>query len=138
MTKMDGQLYLDGTLVGDVAISGWHGSWGFGDFTPRPGYARFAPIFDEWSRLMHADKGRLSREHAGKLREVECRMYELHAKLWIVQERRWRQIAILTIDGGLIEWKERWPASAGSKEPPPPLQEQYGPIPPPSAREQPS
>lgn len=126
--RADGHLYLDGTLVGDVAISGWHGAWGFGDFMPRAAFARFAPVFDEWSRLMHADKGPLSREHAGQLRELECRMYGMHAKLWIVQERRWRHIAILNIDGGMIEWKEGWPTAADVGEEPSFQEEQQGPV----------
>jgi len=121
--KADGHLYLDGKLVGDVAICGWHGPWGFGDFTPRPAFAQFAPIFDEWSRLMHADADRLSREHAARLREIECRTYALHGKLWIVQERRWRHIAILNIDGPMIEWKQGWPTGADEL---PPVQEQQG------------
>ena len=107
-THLDGHLYLAGTHVGDVAIRGWHGSWGFGDFAPRASFERFAPLFNEWSRLMHADTGRLSRDNAARLRAIECRMYAIPAKLWVVPARQWRSIAILNIDRDMIEWKEGW------------------------------
>lgn len=103
-----GQLYLNGQLVGEVAVQGWHGSWGFGEFEPRAAFDQFAPLFVEWSRLMHADGRRLSRENAARLREVENRTYALCARLWLVQARQWRHIAILNIDGAMIEWKEAW------------------------------
>jgi hypothetical protein len=137
VSSPQGHLYLDGTLVGDVAISGWHASWGFGEFKPRSAFSQFAPVFDEWSRLMHADKDRLTREHADELRTIECKMYGLHAKLWIVQERCWRHIAILNIDGGMIEWKEGWPTGADATDRQPPLQGQQEPAPRTGAREQP-
>ena len=106
------QLYLNGQLVGDVAVLGWHGPWGFGDFKARPAFAPFAPLFDEWSRLMHAGPRRLSRENAGRLRAVENRTYALHARLWMVETREWREAAIVNIDGTMIEWKEGWTGHA--------------------------
>ena len=108
MQGRNGQLYLNDRLVGRVAIHGWHDSWGVGDFAPEPAFEEFAPLFAEWSRLMHADVGPLSAEHAERLREIEFRMYALRAKLWIEQLRQWRVIRILTIDGAMIEWKEGW------------------------------
>jgi hypothetical protein len=107
-SSITGQLYLNGKLVGDVAVQGWHGSWGFGEFEPRPAFGEFAPLFAEWSRLMHANPGRLSRENAARLRQVENRTYALHARLWLVQARQWRHVAIVNIDGTMIEWKEAW------------------------------
>jgi hypothetical protein len=105
---LTGQLYFNGQHVGDIAVRGWHGSWGFGDFNARPAFDQFASLFAEWSRLMHANPGRLSRENALRLREVENRTYALRARLWLVEARQWRHIAILNIDGAMIEWKEAW------------------------------
>ena len=111
-STMTGQLYLNGQLVGDVAVHGWHGPWGFGEFDPRPAFAAFASLFAEWSRLMHANPGRLSRENAARLRAIENRMYALHGRMWLVKAREWRHVAIVNIDGSLIEWKEGWTADA--------------------------
>jgi hypothetical protein len=106
--SMTGQLYLNGKHVGQIAVRGWHGPWGFGDFVARAEFGQFEPLFDEWSRLMHANPDRLSRADAVRLREIENRTYALRARLWLVEAREWRHLAILNIDGRMIEWKEGW------------------------------
>jgi len=111
-STMTAQLYLNGQLVGDVAVQGWHGPWGFGEFEPRPAFATFAPLFAEWSRLMHANPRRLSRDNGARLRAIENRMYALHGRIWLVEAREWRHVDIVNIDGCMIEWKEGWTADA--------------------------
>ena len=111
-STLTGQLYLNGQLVGDLVVQGWHGPWGFGEFEPRPAFAAFAPLFAEWSRLMHASPGRLTRDNAARLRAIENRMYALHGRVWLVNAREWRHVDIVNIDGTMIEWKEGWTADA--------------------------
>jgi hypothetical protein len=110
-SQLTARLFLNDRDVGRVKITGWDGSWGFGEFTPAEGFARFAPCFGAWSLLMHADAGRdgtrrLSREAAEELREAECRIDRIHAKLFLAGLQEWRTISQLNIDGPLIEWKE--------------------------------
>jgi hypothetical protein len=69
-----GRLYLNGRFVGNVAIRGWDGPWGFGEFRPAPAFEAFAPLYNEWARLMHSPEiaDRLTPNIAEALREVEC------------------------------------------------------------------
>ena len=103
-----GRLYLNDTEVGAVKIRGWQSSWGFGDFHPNDHFAEFAPIFGNWSLLMHADadQARLTPEAAEELRRAEYEIDSLHAKLFLPESKQWRRIGQINIDGGLIEWKE--------------------------------
>jgi hypothetical protein len=112
-----GQLHLNGRYVGDVEIRGWHGPWGIGEFRRRREFDPFAPIYAEWARLMHADADTLSPETAERLRQLEFQTFAVHAAIWIPSMRQWRAIAILNIDGTMIEWKEGW---GGEALPPPP------------------
>jgi hypothetical protein len=111
---LQGRLFINEREVGQVWVRGWEGAWGLGDFRPLPQFAPFAPQFEEWSRLMHspATSRRLSRDVAEQLRKVECALYVLRARLFVVELGQWREISILNIDGPLIEWKERWVAEA--------------------------
>ena len=112
-----GQLHLNGRYVGDVEIRGWHGPWGIGEFRRRREFDSFAPIYAEWARLMHIDADTLTPETAQRLRELECQTFAVKAAIWIPTMRQWRSIAILNIDGTMIEWKEGW---SGAELPPPP------------------
>jgi len=105
-----GRLYLNQQLVGTIDIRSWDGAWGFGDFHPNAAFAEFAPMYNEWSRLMHSPQvaDRLTPEIADALRKIECAMYAIKAKIYVEELRQWRRIGILTIDGTLIEWKEMW------------------------------
>jgi hypothetical protein len=117
-----GRLYLNDQFVGNVVIRGYDGPWGFGEFWPEPVFERFAPLFNEWSRLMHAPEAavRLTERISDALRRVECALYAIHAKIHIDSVDQWRQIAILNIDGKMIEWKEQYsPATSASPAPRP-------------------
>ena len=112
-----GRLYLNGEFVGTVSIRGWDGPWGFGDFHAEPAFGAFAPLYNEWSQLMHSPEAsrRLTPRVADALRSVECALYKIAAKIYVEELRAWRQIAILNIDGTLIEWKEAWSAKDAAK-----------------------
>lgn len=101
-------LYLDGINVGTIDVRGWHGAWGFGDFSPNDAFAEFAPRFAHWAKLFHdADSSRqVSRQLAGDLRQAEYALYRIKGHIHLPEFDRWRTIALLNIDGGLIEWKE--------------------------------
>src|SRR5688572_8844579 len=105
-----GRLYLNGQLVGKVDVHGWDGPWGFGEFQPDPAFAAFAPLYDEWARLMHSPKiaRRLTEDIGDALRKVENALYAIEARIYIEEFQEWRKVDILTIDGPLIEWKEGW------------------------------
>ena len=102
------RIYIDDQHVGDIDVSGWHGSWGLGQFRPNDLFEAYRPLFAEWSRLMHADAGPISDDVSQRLRELECQMYTLRCKLFLVQLHQWRQVLILNIDREMIEWKEGW------------------------------
>jgi hypothetical protein len=107
-TTLNAKLHISGRHVGNVSIRGWQGAWGIGNFSPTEHFAEFEPLFTRWSKLMHADDRRLSRENAKFLRDLEFQLYSLHVRLWIEEFRQWREVVILTIDGDMIEWKEPW------------------------------
>src|SRR5436305_4800568 len=101
-------LYMDGTPVGTVEVKGCMASWSYGDFTPDAGFSSYAPIFGTWSLLMHADGDtrRLSREASQELSEAEHRLDSIKARLFFPDSSEWVDVAALTIDGALLEWKE--------------------------------
>ena len=105
-----GRLYLNGRPVGKIAVHGWDGAWGFGEFTPDAAFADFAPLYDEWARLMHSPKiaQRLTDDVGDALRKIENALYAIEARIYIEEWQAWRKVDILTIDGALIEWKEGW------------------------------
>jgi hypothetical protein len=114
-SALTAKLYINGRHVGDIAIRGWEGAWGIGNFKAVPeAFAEFEPMFSRWSRLMHADNKRLSRDNAKRLRDLESRMYALNVRLWVEQLSQWREVVILTIDGDMIEWKEPWAPGLGA------------------------
>ncbi len=101
-------LYLDGTCVGDVAVKGWTGSWGYGDFVPQPEFSQFAPLFGQWSLLMHAEDQapRLSHDAVEELNRVEEVLDSLRVRLFFPESQAWVNVAQLTIENELLEWKE--------------------------------
>ena len=105
-----GRLYLNGRPAGNITVHGWDGPWGFGTFAPGPAFASFAPLFEEWARLMHspAIARRLTGDVGDALRKVENALYAIEARIYIEDLQSWRKVDILTIDGPLIEWKEGW------------------------------
>jgi hypothetical protein len=100
------RLFINGKDVGTVLIKSLADSWGFGEFTPDPSFAEFAPIFGKWSLLMHADDGekRLSEVASDELRAAEFAIDQLRAKL-LLENGQWVDVAQLNIDGPLVEWK---------------------------------
>lgn len=105
--RIQGELYLDDTLVGRVIVKGGDSSWYFGEFQPLDAFAAFAPLFGRWSLLMHADEDadRLSTAASEELREVEQAIDRVRARLRIIDTGEWKDLTQLNIDGELIDWK---------------------------------
>jgi hypothetical protein len=103
-----GSLFLNGQDVGTVKVRGWNSSWGIGDFTPNENFSQFAPIFGNWSLLMHADadQQKLTDAASEELRQAEYQIDSLHARLFFSDTREWHDLRQLNIDGSLIEWKQ--------------------------------
>jgi hypothetical protein len=99
------RLYINDDHVGDVIVQGTDGSWSYGEFQPRQAFAPFAPLFGEWSFMMHACGAYQPLDDAvrAELRRVECGIDRLQARL----DFRDRCVTCvqLNIDGPLIEWK---------------------------------
>jgi hypothetical protein len=102
------RLFINGVDVGTVAVKGWEGAWGIGEFRAGEGFGPYAPRFGLWSRLMHLDAGadRVSDAALRELREVECELDALKSELLLCDSGERRRIRQLNIDGPLIEWKE--------------------------------
>ncbi len=104
------RLFINGQHVGDIAVTAWKGAWGLGEFSAGEQFAPFAPLFAEWSRMMHADAGLISDDVSDRLRELERAMYALKCDVLLHEMQQRRQLTILNIDGSMIEWKEAWAA----------------------------
>ena len=101
------ELYLDDRHVGTVQVHGRESSWGWGDFKPNGEFAQFAPLFGEWSLLIHADdQSHLSPAASEELRKSEFAIDKVKARLHFPATNEWQSISQLNIDGPLIEWKE--------------------------------
>ena len=102
------RLYLDDVEVGTILVHGFDDAWGFGDFVPDEPFMRFAPLFRRWAQLMHADDvgDPVCAETSDGLREVECAIDAVRAKLHLTAADEWRTITQLNIDGPLVEWRE--------------------------------
>ena len=76
--------FLNGTEVGVVSVRGHSGSWAFGEFAASPQFAAFAPVFANWSSLMHAEAadGRLSATASEKLRSNTSLMHFAQPSCW--------------------------------------------------------
>ena len=102
------QLFLNDKLVGEVIVHGGDYSWSYGDFQPHPAFAEFAPLFGQWSLLMHfdSDDEPLSEAASEELRSAEMAIDGLRARLYVPTQHAWHELSQLNIDGPLIEWKE--------------------------------
>ena len=102
------RLYLDDAHVGAVQVHSFDDAWGFGDFIAGPGFAQYAPLFQRWSQLMHADDvgDPVCAETSEALRDVECAIDAIRVKLYLTNANEWRTITQLNIDGPLVEWRE--------------------------------
>ena len=101
------RLFLNGTEVGVVSVRGHSGSWAFGEFAASPQFAASAPVFANWSSLMHAEAadGRLSATVSEKLRASGYELYALRVSLVLDNPEERHQLRQLNIDGELIEWE---------------------------------
>jgi len=101
------ELYLQGIPVGYVEVSRCADSWQFGSFQPLREFSRFAPLFGEWSLLIHADENemQLSRAASDELRKLEFAIDALHAELLVPETGQRLHVDQLNIDGDLIECK---------------------------------
>ena len=101
-------LYLEGQEVGTVEVKGRDSSGGYGDFTPNGEFATYAQAFGLWSLLMHADEdgSRLSPAASSELASAENALDAIKARLFFPAQVRWVEVAQLTIDGELLEWRE--------------------------------
>lgn len=102
------KLFLNNQDVGGVKVGGSNASWHFGEFTPNEHFAEFAPVFANWSLMMHVDgeMARLSRDASIELRQAEYAIDALKARLYFPDKDQWRPLAQVNIDGPLVEWKE--------------------------------
>ncbi len=89
-------------------MTGCDASWGFGTFQPMDPFARFAPAFGLWSRLMHADGDDrpLTRDRSAALARAENAMDAIKARLFFPDDLAWVDAFQLNIDGEMLEWKE--------------------------------
>jgi hypothetical protein len=101
-------LLLNGQEVGTVHASGGDTSWGFGTFFPNPAFSQYAPIFGNWSLLMHSDNDtdRLSPDTIEELARAEAMLDTIKAELIFLEDQQHVDVAQLTIDRDLLEWKE--------------------------------
>ena len=106
--SVDARLYLNDHDVGRIEIKGWDDAWGFGDFHPCEGFARYARHFREWSTLMHTPHAddRLTDADRDALRKVEYEIDRLGARLLLVDTGECRRVTQVNIDGPLVEWHE--------------------------------
>jgi hypothetical protein len=103
-----GYLFLNGKLVGTVAVRGANTSWYYGEFDPAPGFSDFAGTFGWWSLLMHShgEDDLPSPRALDQLRHIETAIDALNAKLFFPDQQEWHPVAQLNLDRGMIEWKE--------------------------------
>ena len=101
------QLFLNGQLVGTIAVRGCTDSWHFGDFSPDVGFEDFSTLFGEWSLLLHADEAepKISRAAADELTKVERAIDALRAELLFPETGQRIRADQINIDGHLVEWK---------------------------------
>ncbi len=108
MKSTEAHLYLNDKPVGAIAASHADNSWTFGEFTPSDSFTEFAPLFGQWSLLVHADDddAPLSTAAAEELRSTEQALHRINARIFIPATGEWRELAAVNIDGSMIEWKE--------------------------------
>ncbi len=101
------RLVINGKDVGGVRVRSFADSWGFGEFEPGAAFAEFAPLFGNWSLLIHADRDeeRLSPAASEELRHAELALDALRSKLVSDDGGEVLDLAQLNIDGPLIDWK---------------------------------
>jgi hypothetical protein len=101
------KLYLNGRSVGSITVRGFTDSWHFGEFAPSADFAEFAPLFGEWSLLLHADETapEISRVARDELTRIEREIDQLRAELFFPETEQRIVADQINIDGDLVEWK---------------------------------
>ena len=100
------RLHIDDIDVGSIIVSGCDSTWTHGTFSPGAAFSRFAPIFGQWSLLMHDDEDRpLHPTASTALADAERQMDALHVKLHFPDLDVWQIVRQLNIDGKTAEWK---------------------------------
>jgi hypothetical protein len=101
------RLVINGKDVGRVTVRSFADSWGFGEFEPGVAFAEFAPLFGNWSLLIHADRDeeRLSEAASEELRRAELALDALRSRLVFDDGDEVLDLTQLNIDGHLIDWK---------------------------------
>lgn len=91
-----------------MAVKGFNASWGYGDFLPDPSFSEFAPVFGQWSLLMHAqsDHERPDSATAEELRQIERLLDSIRARLFFPKTNESIAVPQLAISNELLEWKE--------------------------------
>jgi len=99
-------LWLDGSAVGTVALTGRDGAWFFGRFSPGPAFDRFGGVFRQWAGLMDLARQRpLSEAERRQLAAVEQSIDRLRASV-VTSDGSRQPVWQLNIDGDLIEWSQ--------------------------------
>ena len=103
----EARLIINGKDVGHVRVRTFADSWGFGEFEPTGAFAEFAPLFGQWSLLLHAghDEDRLNPAASEELRRAELAIDALRCKLLFADGDEVLDLTQLNIDGPLIDWK---------------------------------
>ena len=107
-TAARARLVINGKDAGRVTVRSFADSWGFGEFEPDAAFAEFAPLFGNWSLLIHADhdEDRLSPAASEELRRAELALdLRLRCKLVFDDDDEVLDLTQLNIDGPLIDWK---------------------------------
>ena len=101
------QLYIGGKPVGEIEVSRSADSWYFGNFQPAGSFSEFAPLFGEWSLLIHADEDdpvvsiNCPRREAKSEKAIDA----LRAELVLPATGQHLPVDQLNIDGDMIEIK---------------------------------
>ena len=101
------ELHIGGKPVGEIEVSRSADSWYFGNFQPAGSFSEFAPLFGEWSLLIHADEDDpvMSADALDELRKIEKAIDALRAELVLPATGQHLPVDQLNIDGDMIEIK---------------------------------
>ena len=101
------ELYIEGKQVGHVEVNRFADSWHFGNFQPQREFSEFAPLFGEWSLLIHADENepKVSQATLDELSKIERAIDALHAELFLPVTGQRVAVEQINIDGDMVELK---------------------------------
>jgi hypothetical protein len=101
------ELFLQGKQVGHVEVNRFADSWHFGSFQPHREFSEFAPLFGEWSLLIHAEEkeSQVSQATLDELAKVERAIDSLRAELVLPTTGERLSVEQINIDGDMVELK---------------------------------